>query len=142
VKGLDVVEVLQKFGEIAHWTICPAFDIGNLSCPPIVAWRYKLPSSEVADFFQRAVCSYRSAISWRFSAAERMWTLMPTRIDEYSKSHGDIGGIAAAEALTSVDPAFGERANAELLSLFQHLQRECGEKGRKDVPMKVNSRRK
>ena len=74
-----ILEMLQEFGEIAHWTQTPALDVGNRACPPIITWRYKHPSGHVADFFRRAVGAYRGAIVWEFSATQQTWVLMPAQ---------------------------------------------------------------
>jgi len=95
----DIVDVLQGFGELAHWTQCPASEVGDPSCPPIITWRYKNPRKEIADFFQQAIDGYQGAISWRFSAADRMWTLMPSRVHEISRAQPDLGGRGAAKQL-------------------------------------------
>jgi len=48
---------------------------------------------------------------------------MPARIREYSKSHGNLGGLAVAAELTDIDPEFGKRGNAELPLLAEHIER-------------------
>jgi hypothetical protein len=118
----EIVDLLQDFGELAHWTQCPASEVGDLSCPPIITWRYKHPTKEVADFLQRVVDGYRGPISWEFSAVERTWTLMPSRIREYSKTHGNLGGLAVARELMEKEPDFGIGANADLPLLMQHIR--------------------
>jgi hypothetical protein len=120
----DIVDILKAFGEITHWTVRPAPEAygGNQSYPPIITWRYKQPSRDAEAFFRRAVSSFRGTISWEFSALQPSWVLMPSRINEYAKSHGDLGGLAAALELMTIDPDFGKRANAELPLLVEHLQ--------------------
>ena len=119
----DIVDVLKEFGELAHWTKQPADEPhGNLNCPPIITWRYERPSREIAEFFRRVVSAYPGTMAWDFSSAERMWVLMPSRINEYSKSHGNLGGLAVAHELTLSEPEFGRRANADLPLLTAYIQ--------------------
>ena len=123
----ELAEIVNAIGEVAHWTVRPAGDDATASmCPPIITLRYQRPSSEMADFFQRSIGSFAGTIPWEFSAAERVWTLMPSRIREFSESHGNLGGFAVVEELMELDPDFGRRANAELPLLIAHLRRHLG----------------
>jgi hypothetical protein len=125
----DIVDILKVFGELAYWTVGPASDEqgGNLACPPIIRWRYKTPSIKVADFFRVAASTFRGTIAWEFSVEEQTWILMPARINEYSRTHGNLGGLAVAFELMTIDPDFGKRANAELRRLVEHMQHAIGE---------------
>lgn len=129
MKGIEIVDTLQVFGEIAHWTVRPDFDLGNLSYPPIITWRYKEPSNAAADFFQGVVSAYRGAISWDFSVAHPTWVLMPLRVREYANAHEGLGGLGAAGELMRTDPEFGKRANADLGLLLEDMQRQLTNAG-------------
>jgi hypothetical protein len=122
----DIVDILKEFGEITHWTVRPARaeQGGNLSCPPIITWRYKQPSREVADYFRRVVSTFRGTIAWEFSVFGQTWCLMPSRISEYAEAHGNLGALAVARELMTSDPEFGKRANAELPLLVEHMQQQ------------------
>ena len=119
-----ILHVLKQVGEVARLTMRPAAEEcgGNLSCPPIITWRYKEPTNEIATFFRRVVGTFQGTIAWEFSAIERTWCLMPSRIREYSKAHGNLGGRAVAEELMTLEPDFGKQANAELWLLITHIQ--------------------
>jgi hypothetical protein len=104
---------------------------GNQFYPPIITWVYKEPAREVEEFFRQAIGTFRGKISWEFSVYEQAWVLMPSRITEYSKSHDDIGGLAAAHELMKSHPGFGKIANAELPRLIQHIQDQIRELGQK-----------
>ena len=61
------------------------------------------------------------------SAAERVWTLMPSRIREYAKSHENLGDFTLAKELMELEPDFGKkRAYAELPLLIAHMRRQLG----------------
>src|SRR6266446_2272224 len=124
----DIVDILKEIGDLAHWTLRPAPEAcgGRHACPPIITWRYKHPSDELADFFRRVVGAFAGTISWEFSATHEVWSLMPSRIREYSKSHGDVGGLAVAKQFMEMEPDFGIRANAELPLLAAFIQRHRG----------------
>jgi hypothetical protein len=121
----DVLGVLQSVAEVAHWTVWPDDEASGeeLACPPIITWRHKRPSNELAEFFRSAVGSFRGAVAWEFSDAGRKWVLMPARVREYAEAHGCAGGLSAAAELKVTEPDFGKRANADLPSLAEHIQR-------------------
>jgi len=128
----DIIKVLREVGEVSYWRMGPAAGVPGavLSCPPIIAWKYKKPTHEFADFFRRAVGSYRGPISWEISIPEErlwskwLWCLMPSRISECAKSHGGVGGLAAARILKETEPDFGIRANADVPFLAAHIRRQ------------------
>lgn len=129
-----IVNILRELGDIAHWTICPASGAGDSACPPIVRWRYTDPPADAASFFREAVRTFQGALAWEFSAAQPLWVLMPTAINQYAKAHNCKGGLQAAEALMAEEPDFGKRANAELPLLFEHIRYYYGNHVRaKDV---------
>jgi hypothetical protein len=127
----NIVDILKEFGEIAHWVVRPARQEfgGDLSCPPIITWKYKNPSKEVAEFFRYVVSTFRGTIGWEISVYEQTWILKPSRISEYSKSHDNLGGLAVAGELMKIDPEFGKRANAELRLLVEHIQQHIEKAG-------------
>lgn len=130
MKVQNILDTLLAFGEIAHWTMCPDPDVGHLSCPPIITWRYKQASNGVADFFKGVVSGYRGAISWHFSATTPTWCLMPSRVKEYANTHEDIGGLGAAEELMRKEPDFGKLANTDLWLLVKHIQHQIASSDR------------
>ena len=122
----DIIDTLKEFGDIAHWRMGPADERhgGNPACPPIIVWRYKKPAQELADLLQRIVRTVPGTIAWEFSIFGQNWMLMPARINEYATGRGDIGGRDAVLELMKNEPEFGQRANAELPLLAQHIQQQ------------------
>jgi hypothetical protein len=120
----DIIDILRDIAEVEHWTRIPAVDAGddNLACPPVISWKYKHPSGEVAEFFRRAIKSFPGTLTWEFSTNALIWALMPTRIREYATSHKLSGTLSAVGALKETDPDFGICANKELPFLAKHIQ--------------------
>jgi hypothetical protein len=129
----DIIMLLHTYGEIAHWNMQPVAETcgGNLSCPPIIIWRYKQPSTELAKMFQVAVDSFYGNMLWDLSISYPTWCLTPLRVREYSVLQGDIGLFAAAGKLMVLDPEFGRMANAQLSLLTGHME-YCLKKGKED----------
>jgi len=121
----EIIAVLQQGGEIAHWSMHPGRN-GDLSCPPIITWRYKQPTKELAELICLAVDDYRGVVAWDFSGSERTWCLMPLRVRELARLHEGVGGLGAAAELMRVDPDFGRCANKELCLFAEHLQQHLG----------------
>jgi hypothetical protein len=121
----DIIDILQQVADIEHWTRAPAASAAgeDLALPPIVVWRYKQRSTEFTEFFRQAVGTFRGTMAWEFSAKDRNWSLMPSRIYEYAKAQRCSGTLTAAQELKAKDPDFGKRANAELCLLAEHIQR-------------------
>jgi hypothetical protein len=110
-------------GEIASWTVwLPDESVGEgLARPPIITWKYKQSSDELAEVFRRALDTFPGTMAWEFSAAGPRWYLMPARISEYASEH-DLGQLAAGRELQIQEPDFGIRANIELPRLVEHIQ--------------------
>ncbi|MGH7169072.1 MAG: hypothetical protein ACRELG_02190 [Gemmataceae bacterium] len=119
----DIINVLQDLAEVEYWKRRPHLEARGeeLACPPLIVWRYKEPSRAVAEAFRHAVESFRGTMAWEFSAAERNWILMPSRIKEYARAHGYPGTFQASSELKAKEPNFGCQANAELLLLAEHI---------------------
>jgi hypothetical protein len=119
----DAINVLQMAGEIASWTVwLPDESVGEgLARPPILTWKYKQSSDELAAVFRRALDTFPGTLAWEFSAEGPRWYLMPARISEYASEH-DLGQLAAGRELQTEEPDFGIRANRELSSLVRHIQ--------------------
>ena len=120
---VDPISVLRIAGEIASWTVwLPDESVGEgLARPPIITWKYKRSSDELAEVFRRALVTFPGTMAWEFSAEGPRWYLMPARISEYASNH-DLGQLAAGRELQTKDPDFGIRANRELSSLVKHIQ--------------------
>jgi len=124
----DIVDVFKELGEVAYWTGTPAAEEegGNLSCPPIVVWRYEEPSPELASMVLRMVKSFQGRMTWAVSTDGQAWSLMPARVRELADSQKGLGTYGAAGKLTEIDPDFGKRANEELILLAEHIRCHLG----------------
>ncbi len=121
----EIIEVLKEFADIEHWMALPSNEGGDdLTHPPIVTWRYKQRSSELAGILNRAISSFAGTMGWDLTITDRNWSLKPSRITEYAKMHGCTGTLSAARELKIAEPEFGIRANAELRRLAEHIQKE------------------
>jgi hypothetical protein len=120
---IDIIKVLENVAELEYWTDYSPFgdDAEERTEPPIIIWRHKRPSPSLADFFRDTIGAFRGAIVWEFSATEPNWGLMPARLREYTIANNLLGELDAAAELSSSDPDFGKRANAELPLLAAHI---------------------
>jgi hypothetical protein len=120
----DVIDLLQEIADVEHWTCLPHSGASGdeLTLPPIITWRFKKPSTELAGFIHSVISTFRGALTWEFSAAKRNWSLMPARIREFARARGYSGTLTAAEELKKTEPEVGIRANADLRLLAAHLQ--------------------
>ncbi len=120
----DVIDILQEVADVEHWTRLPHAGASGieLTHPPIITWRFKEPSSELAAFFQQIIGSFRGTLPWEFSATKPNWSLMPARIREYARARGYSGTLMAAGELKTAEPDVGIRANADLYLLAEHIQ--------------------
>ena len=119
----DIIDILQALAEIEYWKRCPHDEAKGeeLACPPLIVWRYKEPSRAFAEVIRHAVESFPGTMAWEFSAADRNWILMPSRIKEYARAHGYPGTLQASLELKTKEPNFGCQANAELRLLAEHI---------------------
>src|SRR4051794_33321342 len=64
----DIIDILQKVDDIEHWTRRPGPDAPSehLALPPLITWRHKQPSDQLAEFFRRVVAGFRGTVSWAF----------------------------------------------------------------------------
>lgn len=118
-----ILDVLQEVAPVAHFTFWPERTARGteLSCPPILWWTYEKPSQELAEFLQKAISTYRGEIVWELRTTGPRWILQPARVSEYAQTHECAGGLSAAMRLKVEDPGFGERANAEIQHLAEHI---------------------
>jgi hypothetical protein len=67
----DIMDILRDVAEVEHWTRMPTADAcgEDLACPPVISWRYKHPSDEVADFLRQGVESFPGTLAWELSTA-------------------------------------------------------------------------
>lgn len=123
----DAIKVLQMAGEIENWSVwLPMESNGeDFSRPPIITWKYKQPSDELAEVLRRALETFPGTIAWEFSAAGPRWYLMPARISEYANQL-DLDHLAAGQELRTKEPDFGIRANLELSRLVKHMRNHLG----------------
>lgn len=119
----DPIDVLRMAGEIENWTVWLPLEADgeDPTRPPIITWKYKQPSDELAEVFRRALDTFQGTIAWEFCAEGPKWYLMPARISEYANQH-DLNHLAAGQELRTKEPDFGIRANLDLSRLVQHIQ--------------------
>lgn len=136
----DIIDILQDLAEVEYWKRRPCWEAkgDELTCPPLIVWRYKEPSPALAEFFRHAVESFRGTIAWEFSAADRNWLLMPLRIREYARAHGYPGTLQASLELKAREPNFGCLANSELLLLAEHLHDVFRKKERPEITKRTS----
>lgn len=121
----DIIDALGQLGEIEHWVWRRQMEECGAEShyPPIIVWRYKHTSSELADFFRFVVSTCPSAIAWDFGISGRNWSLMPLRVRQHATRFACLGELEAADQLEILDPEFGKNANAELCILADHIQK-------------------
>src|SRR3984957_1237690 len=120
----DVIDVLEEIADVEHWTCLPHSGASGdeLTLPPIIPWRFKKPSPDLAAFIHGAISTFRGTLTWEFSATKRNWSLMPARIREYARAREYSGTLTAAEELKKTEPEVGIRAHADLRLLAAHLR--------------------
>ena len=117
------MRALQQLGEFEWASRRPRLEAkdGDLSYPPIIVWRYKNRSSEIAAFLSSAVSSFDASIEWSLRLDQKNWSLMPRKIQEYAEQES-IGELKAAEHLKALIPELGMKANQELERLADHIE--------------------
>ncbi len=131
----DIMEVLQQLGELDWAMRRPPADAegATLAFPPMISWRYKNPSPEIAQFLQHAIQRFRGSVPWTFSSEQRNWYLTVAKLLESMKTQNLQGTRKAAQELMTQEPDFCRRANAELALLSDQIQHElAARKGNMD----------
>src|SRR5579859_4669602 len=120
----DIIHVLREIAEIEHWTRIPATQVGGdkATRAPIILWRYKQPSYEIALSLADAIATFEGQVAWTFSWEHRNWSLMPSRIKQLKEVLGLPNLVTAAAMLEETDPELGNHATAELCLLAVHIQ--------------------
>jgi hypothetical protein len=129
----DIIQVLKEISEIEHWMRLPAAEgsVEALSLAPIITWRYKQPSIELAAMLNAAISTFAGTIAWDLTITDRNWSLKPSRLAEYARVHGCTGTFTAARELKNSEPEFGMRANGELRQLAEHIHSHLAARGRR-----------
>jgi hypothetical protein len=125
---IDIIDVLEEYGPLAHETIIPARGGrgADLATPPMVFWTFAAPAKERAAVLRDAVVTCQGAFAWELTVDESnkdrtRWALMPARVRQYANLN-DHPVMLAAQALGMSDPNFGQRANSELPHVAVHLR--------------------
>ena len=121
-----IIDVLLEIAPIKNFTYWPSETAtgDELSTPPIVWWKFKESSEELARSLQRIIEAYQGEIAWEFLTSVRPgqnWILMPARIREHARMYGFNGDLTAAADLRIKEPDFCKSANADLRILAEHI---------------------
>ena len=124
---VHIIDVLLEIAPIANYSSWPSRSAPvdeKFSTPPIVWWKFKESSEELARSLQRIIETYQGEIAWEFLTSVRpgqYWILMPARIREHARMYGFNGDLTAAADLRIKEPDFCKSANADLRILAEHI---------------------
>jgi hypothetical protein len=125
---MDIINALQWFGIIEHWTICPESSATGdaLGFPPFVRWRYRSDSDSIATVLGTIIGTFQGTLAWELSSDRESLILIPARVRQYAFVNGLVGILPAAKQMKCEMPQFGKAANAELRTLALHIARHAG----------------
>lgn len=112
----DIIAALAKFGEI-EWCSCNMgdslfADYPELSSfPPVIVWRYKTPSPQVAEKLSTVIASFHGITQWSLNTERKNWVLCPSRVH----NRDDV------VRLKKFDPEYGIQANKDLSKLADYI---------------------
>jgi hypothetical protein len=121
----DIFEVLSEMGELELGRgRVRGVDGGPSACAPMIAFRYRDLTPELARLMGQWVGEFPGEFRWHFDASwtGSNWVLAPQRLWDYAAEHDLTGVREARVVLIERDPDFGRRANAELERLGDFLR--------------------
>ena len=121
----DIFEVLSEMGELeqARGRVRGP-DGGPSTCAPLIAFRHRDRTPELARLLGRWVGEFSGEFRWHFDASSPgiNWVLAPQRLWGFAAEHDLLGVREARVILIERDPDFGRRSNAELERLADFLR--------------------
>jgi hypothetical protein len=116
----QIGELEQGGGPAQHWRE------KALPLPPVIIWRHKSRSAELAAWFARVIAEYRGTTVWRFDSSGTNWGIGPQRLWDFAAERGLAGPKDAETALGEQDPSFSREANEDIERLADFIwQRWC-----------------
>jgi hypothetical protein len=124
ITGREVMDVMQKFGELA-WGKCGGINgiEDNLKYPPVIVWRFKESQPGLELTIKKAVESFKGNVEWEIQFTGRNWVIAPKRVREFQEQRGYRVDVESLSALANEEPDFGREANEDLPGLAEKIKK-------------------